>query len=170
MRLFFIIILLLFFCIVHAQKKDCGFDLDSVVNITHTNILSLTNELKAAKLETVNKKRRIPKFIRQRLDCWTTKFDIANPNHRYQSGDVVDWRIIPLPSRQLTYLGLGENYCVITYKKGGKATSDHILIFRFENKKIANCWRSGNARITSKDELIAFLKNYKELPDSNNLL
>ena len=57
------------------------------------------------------------------------------------------------PIRQLTYLGLSDKYVIISYRKGGKATSDHILIFRFDNKRIKDFWAGYCARIRSQEEL-----------------
>jgi hypothetical protein len=161
MRSFLIILFSLIDVACFAQSKQCDFPLDSAKNFTDQNVPLLIDSLQAAHLETRNKKSYIPKFIKRNLNCWTKKFDIANPNKSYQSADVVSWRLKPLPLRQLTYLGLSDHYLILTYKKGGYVSSDYILIFKFYNKKVIDVWAGGNIRLTSKDEVVYFLRNYQ---------
>ena len=160
MRPFLIVLFFLIFNSSFAQKKQCDFSMDSRTE----NLSQLIDSLQGTYLKTLNKKRFIPKFIKRTLNCWTQKFDIANPGKRYQSGDVYMWHA---PIRQLTYLGLSDKYVIISYRKGGKGSIDHILIFRFDNKKIKDFWAGCCARIRSQEELLYFLKNYKDLLQSS---
>jgi len=162
-----IIILLIVPSLAFSQKQLCQFPIDSAKNFHHQGLSSLIDSLEPAQVKTLNKRKYIPKIIRQTLNCWTNKFDIANANKSYQTTDVIHSRLKPLPLRQITYLGVGSRYFILTYKKGGFAASDHILIFRYEKKKIVDAWIGSNVRLNSKDEILYFLRNHNELIGSN---
>src|SRR5262249_2002456 len=90
--------------------------------------------------------KNIPHFIKKQLRCMAYGFSIANPGKRYQATDVVVPRIIPpiqLPERQLVFLAKSRDMLVMTYYKGGYGTSAHIILIKFQHKKILDLW-AGN--------------------------
>jgi len=160
MKIFSIVAnLILLSVITFAQKDTCQYSLAS----RSQNLSQIVDLLDSTQLKTINKKSSIPKFIKKILNCWTDKFDIANPNKPYQSSDVVVARLKPLPSRQLTHLGISDHLLLITYRRGGRGASDYIVIFRFESNQILDFWIGSGASLASQEEVVYFLKNHKDL-------
>jgi hypothetical protein len=170
MRPFLIVILLILLStFTFAQRKECDFSIDSVKIQRNENLQAFIDALQVTEFKTANKKKLIPKFIKRTLNCWTNDFDIANPGRRYQVTDVHIWTIKGLPRRQLTYLGLSDQNIVMTYKKGGFAKGNNILLFKFVNKKITDFWAGGNADVDSKEEVLYFLTHHRDMLQSSNI-
>jgi len=165
MRYFFLLAYLISTTPVVAQNKNCSYRIDVSAMADPLHVQQITDSLRQIQLQTVNNKKYLPDIVRKTLDCWTNNFQIANPGKRHQSGDVS----VPAPLRQLIYLGLSDRYLIMTYKKGGKTTSDHILFFKFDKEKILDFWAGGNVRLNSQQEVISFLQNQPEVLQSNDL-
>jgi hypothetical protein len=65
-------------------------------------------------------------------------FRIANPGKTFNGGDVIQWN---LPNRQLVFLARSQNVFVIQYRKGGFASSDHLVFILHNGKQIVDLWK-----------------------------
>jgi hypothetical protein len=167
MRRIFLFILFLFVMISgYSQKKECPFAFESLILPDSIYSLQLLDTIKSIPLKTCNRKDQIPPFIQEALDCWTGKFDIANPGRAFHSTDVVGWR--SLPHRQLMYLGLSDHYLLIAYKHGGRGFNTPVIFFKFDNEKIVSVWywMLFDKGMTTKENILQSLQGY---PDTENL-
>ena len=124
--------------------------------------ISLVDSLQPLNFVTKNRRRFIPKFIKRALKCWTSKkFRIANPDKSYNSGDVHVF-LDNSPSRKINYVGLNNEYLILSYEHGGKGHHSHILIFKYFKKNIAKVY-SIMQSAKSKEEAVSYLQLIKKL-------
>jgi len=138
---------------------DGHYQIDTATILTNNNLQSLIDNLEKSDITEKKTVSEIPLFIKSFLDNLTDTFSIVNLGENWQAGCVIDET---LPSRQLIYFGLGSNMALMTYYTGGIGTSEHILIFKFNDNKIIDFW-CGNILqdITDKTEIIHYLKTNK---------
>ena len=131
--------------------------IDTTVILSNQNLIPLIDDLDKSTLIEKNKIKDIPPFIKTILNRLTKdNFSIANPGEKWQATDVI---LEELPARQLIYLGIGDNITLLTYYTGGVGKSEHILIFKYQNKQITDFW-CGNVlkNLKTKTEIINFLR------------
>jgi hypothetical protein len=137
------------------------YQIDTAMILTNQNLLPLIDDLDKTTLITHTNTKDIPYFIKTFLDSLTgNDFSIANPGEDWQAGCVI---IEKLPSRQLVYLGLGNDIALFSYFTGGIGKSVHVLIIKFSDKIITDFW-CGNVLVdlNSKSEILEHLKKYKD--------
>ena len=161
------------------------FVIDTNAILNNNNLQTLIEELE--KTELVEKKTvaEIPSFIKSFLDSLTDNFSIANAGEDWQVGCVIMGKQIqkkvydektgdtliqvtfdnsqPRPSRQLVYFGLGKDIALMAYYTGGFGKSEHILIIKFDDKKIVDFW-CGNilTDVTNTTEILKYLNDNKD--------
>jgi hypothetical protein len=57
------------------------------------------------------------------------RLSMAEPGQPFQKTDVV---MKALPPRRLTFSGLSDHFCLISYEKGGRGSSTYVVIFARE--------------------------------------
>ncbi len=125
---------------VFGQRK-CAFQIDTAKILSNRNLDKLLLEFQSGTFKTTNNKNDIPRFIKRQLNCLTHGFLIANPGKPYEATDVFTGNIFnKLPSRQLVFLAKSDNMLVMTYLKGGRGLSRHLLFIKFNGKKITDFW------------------------------
>jgi hypothetical protein len=162
----FAILLLLFRTSAEAQQQPY-FEVNSPATVTNANLPNLIIELNEEQLHEKNRKKYIPGYIKQALNKWTGRFQIANPGKKYQEGCIVEykWGFIQAPIRQLNYLGISDNFVVLIYKKGGFGSSQFILVFKTSKNKINDFWvGSYYSNSTKQADIIEYLKFLESLP------
>lgn len=150
-------------------QSQCEFEIDSIRVIQNEGIPSFIAALSKEKLIVKNNVASIPSIIKNAIDCKAKKFLIANPNEPYQVTDVI-MKGKRLPWRQLTYLGISDHYVVLTYKHGGVALGNHVLLFQIEDNNIVDFWGGSGKEINNKGQLIVFLKSIKGINTSYFIL
>ena len=124
----------------------------------------------------------IPAFIKTFLDgiSENNNFDIANSGEEWNEGSWIHgfnentsatekattYIAKPFPTKQLIYFGIGKSVAMLSYYSGGIRMSQHVMIIKFEGKKIVDLWvdnnsygcNSGSKVGTKKDVLIKYVK------------
>jgi hypothetical protein len=130
---------LTFAFIVNGQSQ-CVYKIDTAGILANRNLDTFLSELETDSFTVTNNKKDIPRLIKKQLRCMPDGFSIANPGKRYQATDVVVWRVKPLPRRQLIFLAKSKDMLIMTYFIGGIGKSGHILLIKFQDKKILDLW------------------------------
>lgn len=161
----FSLILFLFFSstVLFGQKKKCSFAYKSITRPNSKNTQKLIETIDTLQLKTCYQAEEIPEFIINTLECWTGyDWSIANAGSPYYETNVAGPE--PLPTRQLMYMGLNDQYMLIAYKRGGLPLNYSTLLFRFEDKKILDVWywTGPDEKIKSKEDILQY---YREQPD-----
>jgi len=140
---------------------DGNCTIDTFAILTNKNLLPLIKELESKELLIYQTIKSIPPFINDFLKCSQGgEFTIANPGEKWQVGDVI---IEDLPRRQLIFFGLSDSIALMTYYTGGIGKSEHILIFKIENKIITDFWCGDVlADLLDKAKVIKYLKKNKD--------
>jgi hypothetical protein len=141
-----------------SGQNLCTYEIDSLRIILNENIPSFIDSLTKESVVTKNDTKFIPDFIRNSILCWVREFSIANPDEPFQTTD----HIFPgkkLARRQLTYLGISEHHIILSYKRGGIALENHILLFKIEGQKILDLWGGPGKEVKSKAEVLRYLKS-----------
>jgi hypothetical protein len=161
------------------------FEIDTTTILTNKNLQPLIDYLDTAELNEKKSISEIPVFIKVFLDSLTNNFSIANPGEDWQVGCTVIGKQIKkkiydkttgdtlieiafdnsqsLPSRQLIYLGLGQDIALITYYSGGIGKIEHVLILKFDKEIITDFWCGTiGSDIKDKDVILKFLKENKD--------
>jgi len=155
---------------LYSKEKPCAFSFESLILPDSITSLRLLDTIKNIPLRAYNRKGKIPGFIKEALNCWTGKFDIANPGHAFYATDAVGWW--PLPHRQLMYLGLSDHYMLIAYKHGGIGFNCPVIFFKFDNKKILSVWywMWFDVEMNSKENILRSLQRFPEWPNNHYYL
>jgi hypothetical protein len=149
----------LFLWVAGTAQKKCPPDLDSVKMMTRADFISLIDTLQDLNFSDKSKRINIPKFITRALNCWKKdKFRIVNPGKPYNNTDAI---VRNIPTRQLNYFGVNENFMLLSYNHGGFGSHSHVLIFQYSNNTIKHLWDIQRTAI-SKEEIIYQLKHIKE--------
>lgn len=133
-RIFLITILIMVFSSYTNAQEDCGIKIDTARILANKNLSSFINVLQSDNFILHYNKQEIPTRIQNIFYCLLNDTAFANPNDEWQSTDMV---IGPkLPIRKLLFFGQSANAFFIIYKTGGMAAITHVMLFRFQNKKI----------------------------------
>jgi len=161
MRNFLLILFLFASTLGYAQRKRCSFSYKSIKRPDSVYTQKLVAAIDTLPLKTNYRIEEIPDFILKTLDCWISDdWTIANPGGPFYEADAIGPE--PLPSRQLLYMGLNDEYMLIAYVKGGFMLNCPIMLFRFENEKIDSVmyWISNTKEIKTKADVMRFLQRY----------
>ncbi|MES2616855.1 MAG: hypothetical protein V4613_03195 [Bacteroidota bacterium] len=135
------------------------------------NLPRMLNELDTNFLEKKWKVEDIPTFIISFMDSLTGPFVLANTGEPYTKGCIVETGYkndsngksvkYNLPSRQLAFLGIGNDMAIITYCQGGIASSEYILIFKFKGNTITDFWATNinSDDIKTQAQIMRLLKS-----------
>lgn len=172
---------------VYSSVSIAGNDyvIDSGIamsNGTKEKILSILEKENLKEKKTV---AEIPVFIKAFLDNISANknFDIANSGEKWQDSEWIygfdtntkstekatTYIAEPFPTRQLIYCGVGKSTAMLSYYTGGIRMSQHVMILKFEGKKIVDLWLDNNSygcdsgvkSGTKKDGLIKYVKSMK---------
>jgi hypothetical protein len=149
-----ILLLLMFLPTFAIAQKNCGYKIDTT-KVLNRNLKKLGQTLQPLKLTTKKSRKDIPKFIMKTLDCLTEGFSLADPNELFQNSDTYTGE--KLPMRQITYIGLGKEYFVMAYNKGGRGLYHHLMIIKFKGQKITDFWTGAGDDLKTKNEIVAYL-------------
>jgi len=142
----------------YGQNK-CAFKIDTFKILENKNLPELLNEFETDSFKITNNKKDIPKFLRIELGCLANGFSIANPNQPYQSTDVIERK---LADRQLVFFAKSDRMIVLTYLRGGRGVSRHLLMIKFKDDKITDFWTGICLNgMESKEGIIRYLKSTK---------
>jgi len=119
------------------KPKRCDYLPDTAAILENRRLETLLRILRSEHPTTLHEKKFIPPFIQRQLDCITGSFSLADPGEEFQEGCVVTNE---LPRRRLVFLALGESIMSMVYETGGWASSNHILLVRFEGGRITDLW------------------------------
>jgi hypothetical protein len=113
------------------------YEMDSVKIYFNQNLNSFLSCINHDYFQTYNNKNSIPPFITEQLDYFAGGFSLANPKEQYQCCCTSP---MTLPRRKLDFLSISNNVFVMTYLTGGIAVEEHILLIKFERKRIVDIW------------------------------
>lgn len=163
MRTISLILLLFSASFVFGQKKNCSFSYRSINRPNSKSTQKLIKTIDTLNLKTCQQVEDIPDFIVKALECWAGyDWSIANAGCAFYESDVKGPE--PLPTRQLMYMGLNDQYLLIAYKRGGQPLNCSTLLFKFEDRKILDVWywMGFNEALKSKADILQY---YREHPD-----
>ena len=109
-------------------------------------------------------KSKIPRVLKKTLGTkFGKKFRIANPNMQYRKTDVTKKRF--LPSRQMKFLAVVDNYYLLVFKQGGKAHSTYFVFSEVVNNVVCqiNIFYISN-NVESVQDLIQAIESDKIYP------
>jgi hypothetical protein len=130
------ILIITLFCSITSYAQNCGVTIDSTSIISNKNLDFFIRKLQSDSFIVRRDKNVIPARIRKIFNCLTQDTLIANPNEAWQAGDnIIIGKGAP-PRQKLLFFGWSANVFFIVYKRGGIATINHVMLFRFDNKKI----------------------------------
>ena len=118
-------------------QKNCNQPLNSVFITNHDTLIKFADSLAVQLLQTKTREKDIPRFIRKTIKCWSGEFRIADIGKPFNPTDVV-WNNIP--QQRIKFLALNNTYLILAFEQGGKAKTDHLMLFNFKNKKIKMFW------------------------------
>lgn len=151
-----LIISLLFYCSISAQKK-CDYSINESQILANKNLDFFIDKIEHENFTVYNNKSAIPKNVLKELDCITDNFDIANPGEKFQVGCIAEKNTA---KRQLIFLAKSKDIIVMSYATGGFGTSTHFLFIKFSSEKIEDLWTGvgmGIIKHTSIAEIIKFI-------------
>ncbi|MGZ4033579.1 MAG: hypothetical protein ACXVPU_10525 [Bacteroidia bacterium] len=163
------IILFLFIFILtssYSQKSSFGirgvdgkYQLDTNVILNNLNLDQLIVDIENSKMTSYKSKTKIPKQVTKFLKYATeSNFSIANPGEDWNWGCVGRKR---LADRQLTFVALSKDYCVMNYYSGGRGKFRHIVIFKFKNNQIVDFWSGLGCDCDTLENAIAYIKKVR---------
>jgi hypothetical protein len=167
MRYFFLIKLLFFVpSWGHSQEKTCPFIIDENVFVDSVTSQRLIDTIKALPFKSYRRKGKIPRFIKKALACSEGDFRIASRGHAFNATDAPGLFGGLLPFRQLMYLGLTDDYMLLSYKHGGRGFNCPTILCKFNNKKIISiwCWLGFSKETKTKEDILQSLQYYPEIP------
>jgi hypothetical protein len=141
MKEFLTATLLIIFCNISYAQSISIFNNKYIIDTTiinqGKNLDELINTIKESHFNSFESKSMIPKFILRFLKATTSSnFKIASLNQSWQWGCVSNG----LPKRHLQKIWCSDSLFIMTYETGGKSIGHHILILRFNKKRIIDFW------------------------------
>jgi hypothetical protein len=133
------------------------WSLNEEVIIKNQNLDHLISLLEQTAITNYITPTALPPFIRSFFkDLNGADFSLASPGENWQSGCVV---LEDLPKRQMTYLGLGNDLVLMSYKTGGIGVSQHILIIQFKGQQVTDLWTGiAMEELPTKVSILNFIK------------
>ena len=119
--------------------------------------------LEGKKMDVYYNKSKIPRVLKKTLGAiFGKKFRIANPNLQYRKTDVAS---LDLPSRQMKFLAVVDNYYLLVFKQGGKAHSTYFVFSEVVNNVVCqiNIFYISN-NVESVQDLIQAIESDKIYP------
>jgi hypothetical protein len=148
---FLAFILIAFSNLIFAQN-NCAVNLDtSRMNTVLPNFIS---QLKAQNLKDVARFSDVPSFIKETLNC-IGNFKIAERGDLSYQSDCL--RYPSSPYRKVEYIGMNDEYLLMSYRLGGLIEQPHVLIVHFKDKKVMDIW-SGQGFGKSKEKILMQLE------------
>lgn len=99
--------------------------------------------------------KSLPTFIQKYMDKqYGKKFKIFN--NKFNSSDV---NAMESTSRKLTYVGISNNYLILSYEHGGKSYHEHSIIFHVNNGQIVEVYNLITSKYNNISQLKYFLTN-----------
>jgi len=117
------------------------------------NLRTVTNSVQFEVFHEVKQVSRLPGVVLDKIG------GIADPGQPYNSTDVVDPK---LPMRRLIVGAVSENYCIVSYWRGGIALRLETSVFELSAGKVKRIWRSHGGGLNFRD--------LKSTVESDNLL
>jgi hypothetical protein len=145
------IVLMTIHSFIFAQT-NCAISLDT--NKMNAVLPIFISELKANNLKEMARYSDVPNFIKDALNC-IGNFKIAERGDINYQSDCL--RYPSSPYRKVEFIGMSEDYLLMSYRLGGLVEQPHILIVKFKDKKIIDIW-SGQGFGTSKDKILMQLQ------------
>ncbi|MFT3935089.1 MAG: hypothetical protein QM726_15790 [Chitinophagaceae bacterium] len=154
------IFLLIITTSIYSQVND-KFKLDSLTIYTNENLDSLTFKLKSTHLKIYKDKNKIPQQVKEQLNLLTKdNFSIANKKEEYRCCCTSP---TTLPTRQLQFLAVGNDFIAMTYLTGGVGVSTHILLASFYKSELTDLWIGSSFKdIKTKRKLFKALREARK--------
>jgi hypothetical protein len=144
-----------------APKKPEAYVIDTAAVLTNRRLDQLLTEAHQTHLVEHQSAKALPPVIAAFLErVQQEPVPIADVGQAYEATDV---HYGDLPSRQLTYLGIGGNVVLLAYNLGGFAVSERVLLFQLKDGEIADFWTGyvkGNRH--TKEAIIRCLREHKD--------
>ena len=159
---YFIILFFLSLTFNSFGQNKCGINVDTSKIFLDENLDTFLFDLQTGNFQTFADKSKIPKIIKQQLNCLTEdKFSIANPNEEYRCCCTSSQK---LPERKLLFFSTSKDIFLITYLTGGIGVSTTILMFKLQGDKIIDLWTGyGFPEFKSKDQVVKYIKQKRKL-------
>ena len=135
---YFIVLIFLTLSFNSFGQNNCGTTVDKNKIFLDENLDAFISNLHSEDFQTFTDKRKLPKFIKQQLNCLTRdNFSIANPNEDYRCCCTSSPK---LPKRKLLFFSISNDILLMTYLTGGIGVSTTILLLKFKDEKIIDIW------------------------------
>lgn len=144
-----------------ARQQPTAYRIDTAAVLTNRRLDQLLTEVDQTNLTSYQSAKALPPAIATFLEqAHQEPAAIADVGQAYESTDVDDGS---LPSRQLTYLGIGGDVVLLAYNLGGFGVSERVLLFQLKDGEIADFW-TGYVRGQrhTKAEIIRYLREHKD--------
>ena len=150
-KAFFIATLMAMNFTLFAQQ-NCAISLDT--NKMNTVLPTFITELEKENIEELRRFSSVPTFIKDALTC-IGNFKVAERGDINYQSDCL--RYPTAPYRKVEFVGMSDQYLLMSYRLGGLVEQPHILIVKFKDNKILDIW-SGQGFGTSKEKILNQLK------------
>lgn len=164
---YILLVLLLFFAFFQGicQKRTNTFSYDSIIMPDRLLSCQLRDTIIAIPFKAYNRHGKIPGFIKRTFKQWTGRFPLANPGWPANIGCSRGLFSFMWADRSLLYMGLHKNYMLLVYRVGTWGVSSHIILFKYDNRKITNVWHwDGCMHEVGPKENITFCLDYLNDP------
>ena len=152
-----VVVAFVLFPIVAFGQKDDIFKIDTAKILANENLDTFVQILMTDTFQIFSDVNAIPILVGKQLSSLTNGFSITNSDRLYRCCCTSP---LSLPKRQLSFLAKSKDVLVMTYKTGGFVVSTHLLLIRFNDKKIVDLW-SGHCRggIKHVDEVVSYIED-----------
>lgn len=162
-----------------------NYKIDTLAILKNQNLAYLINDLENQTLHQKKTLAEMPKLFKSFLKNLNKDFSIANPGEEWKVGCCESFELNPkpeviidsitgkkiivnvyrekkIPTRQLSYFGMGKNIAMMTHYTGGIGKSEWILLFKFEKNKIIDFWcDTFPMDLEKKKDIIKYLRKIK---------
>lgn len=153
--------LLLFVSSINANCKE--------LNSNNCAIIGELLDKESSKFKVYYRRQYIHKKIRKQIEeLADIKFNLANPNEKYQGTD--NKTKLFLQTRRLIFVACSNNLWIISYEHGGRGHHLHSIVIKANDKNEIEeiCSLDVNGNYTSLNSLFLLLKANKFKPCSLN--
>jgi hypothetical protein len=148
---FFTVVLMTFSMVIFAQNT-AAIELDTAR--MNTVLPTFITALKTANLSEKARFSDVPTFLKEALNG-ICNFKIAERGDINYQSDCL--RYPSAPYRKVEYIGMNDEFLLMSYRLGGLVEQPHVLIVQFKDKKIVDIW-SGKGFGTSKEKILKQLE------------
>jgi hypothetical protein len=143
-------------------KNNSLIKIDTAIILSNKNLQPFINDIRESSMTVSYRIEVIPPFIKAFLGQLSDDhFTIANPGKNWNCCDG-SWND-SLPNRELICVGNDKSLFLISYETGGVGTSGHLILIRYQDKKVTDFWTGTMPEnLNDKKAIINYLTKNKD--------